>query len=242
MARFLGEPPPLDLGPVLGEALAGRVRERINPRARRISLRVDAAASTIVLVRPRRAGAETVIRFVSTQRQWIARQIAALPTGPRLDDGSVVSILGADLVLRHRASARGGVRRDSGELIVSGAREHLARRLRDWLKSEAKRELGHMARELASRLGRPLKRLVIRDPKTRWGSCGPDGAISLSWRLMLAPHHVARYVVAHEIAHLQHMNHSAAFWRTVDSLVPDRAAARAWLRANGPALHQFGKS
>lgn len=241
MARFLANPAPLDLGPVLGEALAGRVCERVNPRARRISLRVDAAARAIVLVRPRRAGDEMVLRFVSNQRHWIARQIAALPAGQSLDDGSTISVLGVDLIVRHRTSERGGVRRDGAELVVSGAREHLTRRLRDWLKSEAKRELGQMARDLAARLDRHVKRLVIRDPKTRWGSCGPNGVVSLSWRLMVAPALVARYVVAHEVAHLKHMNHSAAFWRTVDDLVPDRAAARAWLRAHGSALHGFGR-
>ena len=127
-------------------------------------------------------------------------------------------------------------------LFVSGRAEHLKRRVRDWLKEEARRSLGVLAHEFAARLARPVRRITIRDPRSRWGSCSRDGTLSLSWRLVLAPERVARYVVAHEAAHLKHMNHSAAFWRTVDSLVDDAAPARAWLRRHGAALHGFGGS
>lgn len=242
MARFLEPPSDPDLGQVLDTALIEKIRHRISPRARRMSLRVDAAAGAIVLVRPRRVGSSLVLKFVAQQRRWIERQVAALPTAAPLCDGSLISMLGTDLTIRHSVAGRAGVRRDGETLMVSGAVEHLARRVRDWLKIEAKRELGAMVRDVAATLGRPARRVIFRDPKSRWGSCGPDGTISLSWRLVLAPVRVARYVVAHEVAHLKHMNHSLAFWRTVDMLVDDRKAARAWLRTNGAILHQFGRT
>jgi predicted metal-dependent hydrolase len=125
--------------------------------------------------------------------------------------------------------------------MVSGQLEHVPRRACDWLRAEAKRELSTMVRQAAERLGRPVARISIRDPRSRWGSCNRNGVICLSWRLALAPTPVARYVVAHEVAHLRHLNHSAAFWRTVATLVDGVEEARAWLRAHGASLHRFGR-
>jgi predicted metal-dependent hydrolase len=96
----------------------------------------------------------------------------------------------------------------------------------------------HAAR--AGRLGRPLGRVSVRDTRSRWGSCSAGGNLSFSWRLILAPEHVLDYVVAHEAAHLVHMNHGARFWGTVASLGVDVAGGRAWLRRNGEALLRYG--
>ena len=86
----------------------------------------------------------------------------------------------------------------------------------------------------------PIRRLAIRDPATRWGSCSAAGGLSFSWRLILAPPAVLDYVVAHEIAHLRELNHSARFWSLVDGLVGAHKAERAWLRQNGAELRRYG--
>ena len=230
----------LRLTEVLGADLAAHVQCRVNPRARRVSLRVDVAGKAVILVRPRRAASAFVARFVAEKRGWIAAQVAAFPPEIPFGDGHVVSLLGTDLTLRLAPGARSGVWREGQILFVSGRAEHARRRVRDWLKNEARRNLSAMAHEFAARLERTVRRITIRDPRSRWGSCSRDGTLSLSWRLVLAPENVARYVVAHEVAHLKHMNHSAVFWRTVDGLVDDAATARAWLRRHGAALHGFG--
>ncbi len=241
MAGVLTAAGEIDLAATVGRELAQRVRLRMNPKARRMSLRVDAADGMIVLVTPRRAGIAGTESFLRRNVGWIERQLAAIPLATPVVHGSVIDVLGVRLIVQHSAGAQRGVWREGDMLLVSGDIDHLARRVRDWLIGEAKRELGVVVRDLAKCLGRPLARLSIRDPKTRWGSCNRRGVICLSWRLVLAPLHVSRYVAAHEVAHLQHMNHSVAFWRTVDQLVGDAAPARKWLRANGNALHRIGR-
>lgn len=84
--------------------------------------------------------------------------------------------------------------------------------------------------------GGTYDRITIRDQKTRWGSCSARGTLSFNWRLMLAPPAILDYVVVHELCHLTHMNHSAAFWQAVESVYPDYRNARKWLKEHGQEL------
>ena len=84
--------------------------------------------------------------------------------------------------------------------------------------------------------GGSYDRITIRDQKTRWGSCSARGTLSFNWRLMLAPPAILDYVVVHELCHLTHMNHSAAFWQKVESVYPDYRTARKWLKDHGQEL------
>jgi predicted metal-dependent hydrolase len=93
---------------------------------------------------------------------------------------------------------------------------------------------------MADRLGKSVKRVSVRDSRTRWGSCAADGSLSFSWRLALAPADVSTYVVAHEVAHLIEMNHSRRFWRLVERICPHMGRAKAWLDAHGADLHRYG--
>ena len=80
----------------------------------------------------------------------------------------------------------------------------------------------------------------MRDTRTRWGSCSAKGALSFSWRLVMAPPFVLDYLAAHEVAHLKEMNHSPRFWRVVHDLCPHTADAENWLKRHGSELHRFG--
>lgn len=215
------------------------MRTQVHPRARRLSLRVDVSTGCVVLVRPRRASAALVAAFLADKRAWIEKQLAALPERTVLGDDVTLPVLGEPHRVRAVPAARRGVWAEDGVIHVSGAPEHLGRRLTDWLKGEARRTYAAWAREFAARLNVKVTRVAVRDTSSRWGSCTRDGRLSLSWRLMLAPRAVAAYVVAHEVAHLKHMNHSAAFWRVVAALVGDTDAPRAWLRRHGAELHRY---
>jgi predicted metal-dependent hydrolase len=204
---------------------------RISPRARRLALRVDAAARSIELVLPRRASADVAFGFVAAHRGWIAARVAAMPPPLRLVDGATVPLYGVPHRIRHvpdRAAAPVTVA--EGEILVRGDPAHLPRRVRDHLIALAKHDFAVRSRALAARLGKSVTRVGVRDPKSRWGSCSSKGALSFSWRLVFAPEAVIDYVVAHEVAHLVEMNHSPRFWRVVASLVPDSAAPRSWLK------------
>ena len=107
---------------------------------------------------------------------------------------------------------------------------------RDALKRRASHELPRRLHELAGQHGLTVTRVSIRDQRTRWGSCGRDGHICVNWRLVLMPDAVRDYVLIHELMHLRRMDHSPAFWRFVAAACPDYAAARTWLRLNGPSL------
>ena len=116
----------------------------------------------------------------------------------------------------------------------------MPRRIRDFLKREAKRDLETASRLAAQALGVTVRRVSIRDQSSRWGSCSTTGVLSYSWRLILAPPYVLEYLAAHEAAHLIEMNHSRAFWRLVERICPEFRRAKAWLEAHGGDLHRYG--
>jgi predicted metal-dependent hydrolase len=213
---------------------------RTSRRARRLSLRLEAASGDIVLVLPVRASLARGLQFAAAQGAWIATKLAELPPAIRLTDGAELPVLGQTCRIRHRPDERGAVRLEGSDIIVAGAAEHLPRRLKDWLKRRARVELAARARIAATRLGKRIERVSVREMQSRWGSCSARGALSFCWRLILAPPAVIDYVVAHEVAHLVEMNHGQRFWSLVRDLVPDMADARAWLRANGNRLHRYG--
>jgi predicted metal-dependent hydrolase len=98
---------------------------------------------------------------------------------------------------------------------------------------------------MAAKIDRDVVKVNVRDTSSRWGSCTHGGRLSFCWRLILAPDHVLTYVIAHEVAHLKHMNHGRHFWRTVDELmaqedIPHKSAsARQWLRLHGASLYRY---
>jgi predicted metal-dependent hydrolase len=221
------------------------VATRISPRARRLSLRVDASSRGVELVLPRRVALDTAIGFVAQHRGWITARVAAMPPPLRFTEGAIVPVFGVPHRIRHMVEPAGNratapVAIVDGEIRVRGDPAHLPRRVRDYLVALAKREFTTRARILAARVGRNVTRVGVRDPKSRWGSCSSKGALSFSWRLILAPEPVVDYVVAHEVAHLVEMNHSPRFWRVVASLVPDSAGPRAWLKRHRLELLAYG--
>jgi predicted metal-dependent hydrolase len=234
------------LAAALDPALAARVVVEINQRARRISVRLDPARSCVVLVYPRRAPQRAVASFVASRADWIAKHLEALPERIAFTDGAVIPVGGMDHVIRLKPEARGGVWRENLEIIVTGRAEHAARRVRDWLKAEARSALTEKVYAMAQRLDVKVMQVGVRDTVSRWGSCSSKGKLSFSWRLIFAPDAVLTYVAAHEVAHLKHMDHSRAFWRTVMQLLEEEAAdanwklARQWLRRSGTVLHRYG--
>lgn len=211
-----------------------------NKRARRIILRVDHESAGVVVVLPARASRDEGRRFALANEAWIRDRLAKLPPRVRFRDGAVIPFMGVEHVIRHRPRARGTVWRENGEIHVAGRIEHLSRRVEDWLRLQIRRELERRSLEKAALIGKTVKSITIRDPKSRWASCAADGKLSFSWRLVFAPRAVIDYVVAHEVAHLREMNHSARFWRLCESLTASSDWARQWMGEQGPALHRFG--
>jgi predicted metal-dependent hydrolase len=210
-------------------------------RSRRASLRVDAAQRRIVLTAPLRMARGTAIAFAEAQAGWIAARLKRLPTRRPFVDGAELPLFGEPHRIRHRADMRGTVWRDGTEIHVAGRVEHLPRRVRDWLTAELRRRLVPLVHDKASRVERRAQRITLRDSRSRWGSCGPDATMSFSWRLVFAPAEVLDYLVAHEVAHLVHLNHGPRFWALARSLCESPIEGpQAWLKKNGEILLQYG--
>ena len=219
---------------------------RRNPRARRLSLSVNEARRGAVLTVPRNTSLEEAGNFLAQHFAWLQKRLSALPHPAPFVDGSVVPLRGSNHVLRFTPNARKrGVvwietQTDLPHICVAGAIEHAPRRLKDWLKRQAREELSERCAVHAAFLGVKPGRIAVRDQSTRWGSCSPGGVLSFSWRLILAPAHVLDYLAAHEVAHLREMNHSARFWELVRETCPAMDEAKAWLKQNGAQLHRYG--
>ncbi|MGI3776021.1 MAG: M48 family metallopeptidase [Janthinobacterium lividum] len=213
---------------------------RRSARARRASLRIDARAGAVVLTLPARAARSTGTALLSDHAAWIADRLAALPPPLAFENGATLPIGDTPHRIRHVPAGRGGAWLEGGELLVSGGAEFLSRRVATFLRAEARRRFAAMALEAGREAGLRPRRVVVKDTRTRWGSCTADGTVMLSWRLLLAPEAVQHYVVAHEVAHLRHMNHGERFWALVHALTPHRAAAEAWLRTRGAGLQRVG--
>src|SRR6185437_291853 len=212
---------------------------------RRYTLRVHAATREVVLTMPPRGSIKDAEAFARKHGGWVAARLNRLPSPSPFYDGAVVPLRGEPHRIEHRPRARGTVWIECGEdgaqlLCVAGAAPHVARRVRDYLKREARRDLEHASRAMAQALGVKLARVSVRDQTSRWGSCSTTGVLSYSWRLIMAPPFVLQYLAAHEAAHLVEMNHSHRFWRLVERIDPEFRRAKAWLDAHGAELHRYG--
>jgi hypothetical protein len=226
--------------PLALAGLAVPVEVRTSARAKRLSLRVDPRVGTAVATVPPHVGDAEIARFVSRHARWLEDRLAAVPPGQPFANGAVIPVLGIDHLVRHVPDQRRPTLRADGELRIGGRAEHLARRVRDHLMAEARHELTGRCHAKAAVLGVKVAGISLRDTRSRWGSCAPNGRLNFNWRLILAPEPVLDYVAAHEVAHLREMNHSPRFWALVARLAPLYPDARAWLKAHGTTLHRYG--
>jgi predicted metal-dependent hydrolase len=226
-----------ELLPVQG-ALA-RVEFRRSARARKISLRIDAAQGGVVITLPPRASRRAGLQLLQTHESWVAERLAELPSAIPFIPGAIVPVGGKPHLIVPVAG-RGGAWIEDGKILVTGGPEFLARRVTDHLRRLARARLTALSAQKAQTARLLPKSVRVKDTKTRWGSCAPDGTLAFCWRLILAPEFVQDYVVGHEVAHLKHMNHGRNFWALTETLTPYRSAATAWLSSNGQALLRIG--
>jgi predicted metal-dependent hydrolase len=218
---------------------------RRRPTAKRITLRVSNATGEVVLTIPERTELKTAQRFAEAHGEWIATRLAKVPKRVDFKPGAMVPLRGVPHRIVHWTNIRGTTQAHLGPkgepiIAVCGERPHLARRVRDFLEAEAKRDLAAAVRRHAAKLGVSVKRITVRDTTSRWGSCSATGALSFSWRLILAPPFILDYLAAHEVGHLKELNHSHRFWRVVYELCARTDEAERWLKRHGSELHRFG--
>jgi predicted metal-dependent hydrolase len=231
--------------PIVFDRAVYLVRVRRHRQARRYTLRIQAATREVVLTIPPRGSLNEARDFAQKHGSWIAARLGRLPKAAPFTHGAAVPLRGVHHRIVHRRCVRGTVwteTTDVGErlLCVAGEAPHVNRRVSEFLRREAKRELEAASRRFGAELGVTVKKIAVRDQSSRWGSCSTTGSLSFSWRLILAPPFVLDYLAAHEVAHLVEMNHSQRFWRLVSRLCPSHERAKVWLDVHGTDLHRYG--
>jgi predicted metal-dependent hydrolase len=248
--KFLTKPvvadPVLETIEVAHDGATYAVKVRRSASARRLILRVKSDTGDVVLTLPRRSSLAAAREFASRQGGWIATRLARLPSRQPFTPGAIIPFRGAPHRLELRPGHRGPVHvlspsgDEPGVIAVISDPAHFARRVLDFLKAEAGRDLKAAAHGYAGKLGVRIARISIKDTRSRWGSCSAAGALSFSWRLILAPHEVLDYLAAHEVAHRVELNHSNRYWKLVSSICPHWRAAENWLTRHGAELHRYG--
>lgn len=205
-------------------------------------MRADAVRREIRITMPAYAPTSSAMEFVAQKRQWIAARLQSAPDAAPVSPGNEIAMEGEPhRIVWHPDLPRTIMRRD-GELRLGGPEAMVGARIIRWIKAEAKHVFAGDIAEYCARAGETVPRLSLGDPRSRWGSCSSRGTISLSWRLMMAPAHVRRSVIAHEVAHMRHMDHSKEFYAWLDELYEgDRKAADRWLKMHGTGLQRVGR-
>jgi len=213
---------------------------RRSERARHLMLRIIPATGEPELVLPRRTSLSAGLDFARDKAGWLQRQLDAVPPPVPFADGAAIPLRGKPITIRREDSLFDDIWLSGRTLHVAAAAPVMALAVRAWLRAEARAELGARSRRLARTIGCEVRRVVVRDTMSRWGSCSPSGHISYSWRIIFAPDFAIDYLVAHEVAHLQEFNHGRRFWALVDRLTEHADRGRAWLRDEGATLHRYG--
>jgi predicted metal-dependent hydrolase len=215
----------------------------VNPRARRLTLRVDIARHRLKVTVPPGVPSDDVSAFVHRHRDWAERRLAAAPASIRLTPGALIPVLGRPHRIIHANTYARTVQQNDGvegpSLLVGGPPDAVPRRIGTWLKAQAKAQINGLAHAKAALITRQIRSITIRDTRSRWGSCSQDGRLSFSWRLILAPLPALDYVVAHEVAHLVELNHSPAFWSLCEQLASQGLSQRDWLNRHASELWRY---
>ena len=211
--------------------------------AKRLRLRFDDASGTLKLTCPSRTSRRAALKWALDQREWIESQVArALPAMP-FEPGGIFPLEGEQIRIVRDPRASRIPLLIGAELRVGGPDEGIARRIELFLKRRALDTMSREVADYAAAAGMTATSVSVGDAGSRWGSCSSRGRIRLSWRLICAPPAVRRYVVAHEVAHLVHLDHSPKFKALEAHLYGSGvASAKAALRRLGPSLRRIGRS
>lgn len=217
-------------------------------KAKRIALRLDSKNQCVRLVMPKRGSERKAWDFALANEGWIKQRLETLPKPVAFEAGAIIPVFGQDrLVVQHQGAGRLPVfTLHDHELHVATNRTEFAGSLKRWLIKQVEEKIAELVAQkcaaLQVQMQKPLPpvKISIRDQKSRWGSCSHEGTLCFSWRLVLAPPVVLDYVVAHEVAHLKHLDHSPNFWAVCQSLAENQTVAKHWLNLHGTSLGRYG--
>jgi predicted metal-dependent hydrolase len=228
--------------PLALPGLAWPIELRPHPRARSMRLRLDEARERLVLTIPKRMSRRAALDWAQRQGDWVEAQLARIEPGEPFLAGSVIPLEGRDIQLHWDERLSRTPQLVGDVLSCGGPLSAFSGRIGRFLKALARQKLSVATADVALLAEVDVRSVSVGDASSRWGSCSAGGAIRYSWRLILAPPHLLRWVVAHEVAHRRHMDHGSAFHALEAELYGGNVrAARAELRALGPRLKRVGR-
>ena len=223
----------------IAQAFDFELRVVKNPRAKKLTLRIDSKERVPVLSIPRYCSQKRAIQFVEEHRLWIKEALSRIPEHKLFENGETIPLFGKEVTIVHAPERRLGAKLEGNTLLVSGEAEFLHRRVKDFIKKKAQSEFLRRSKKYAKKLGVSINGVTIKDTKSRWGSCSSLSHLNYNWRIALAPEFVIDYLMAHEVAHLSHADHSARFWHCVSERCPTYAEGETWLKLHGKDLYLY---
>lgn len=226
------------------KTISTRLRLKVSKRARRMTLRLDPESRHVHLIVPPRADLNYAFHFAEEHRGWIRAKLSGLPKPIPFIDGAIIPLFGRDhyLEIIQDSSLRATRISIKNRIMTVETPLHDAGpKIEKFLRALVTDELSQLATDKAAQIRRRVGEVRVRDTRSRWGSCAEDGNLSFCWRIVFAPREVIDYVVAHEVAHLVHFDHSVTFWRLCDRLAVDGDYGRDWLKENGQTLMCYGR-
>jgi predicted metal-dependent hydrolase len=210
--------------------------------AKRLRLRFDEAGGSLKLTCPWRTSRRSALAWALDQRDWIEAQLKSAAAPEPLVPGASFPLAGREVRIAWSPAAPRTPSLAGDELRCGGPEAAVPRRVEAFLKQLARETMSRDVADYAAAAGVTPRAVTIGDAATRWGSCSSHGRIRLSWRLILAPPEVRRFVAAHEVAHLVHLDHGPEFKALEARLFgPGLAEAKAALRRLGPRLRRIGR-
>jgi predicted metal-dependent hydrolase len=216
------------------------VQWRRSNRARHVGLRIDPCAGSVIVTLPRRTARQEGVALLATHAAWIAERLAALPPAVRFAEGAFITFGGRRIRIRSIDKSPGVTNILGQELVVFCQKQDLPLHVAKFLQAEAQARFEALVAMKAARMGVRPRRVLLKDMRSRWGSCTADRTLTFSWRLVMAPRFVQDYVIGHEVAHLRHMNHGNQFHALERELTRFAEPARVWLRRYGAGLLRVG--
>lgn len=213
----------------------------LQPRAKRLSLRVDHRAGIIRLTIPPRASQFDINRFVTQNQNWINEKQKTLMPKVGIEQGAIIPFMGEDYKVKienHQKRTTYILQYDD-IIVIKTSRNDPTTNLKRWMIDQARIVIEPMSHQKAAIIDKKIKGIDLRDTSSRWGSCSSDKRLMFSWRLIMAPDYVLDYVVGHEVAHLKRMDHSKKFWDVCYDLSERPDDARHWLKHHGNGLMRY---
>lgn len=217
---------------------------KVSPQARRMALRLDTKKRVMYLVVPSWTRTEKAYDFALQYKNWIEENLSALPAPVQFKHGAIIPVFGRKVrikVVYDRDLRCTDISLEYNILIVRTNKKDPSARIERFLREEAVRVLEEITLRKAECIRETVKKVSVRDTKSRWGSCNNRRELAFSWRLIFAPRFAMDYVVAHEVAHLAYFDHSDDFWEICCRLSASYRKGREWMDKHGHTLWRFGQ-